>query len=300
MTTKIKVYQVDVFTNNLFSGNPAAVCLLDNWLPDKVMQSIALENNLSETAFLVQKKDKFFLRWFTPKVEIDLCGHATLASAHIIYSEMNYKTDYIEFNIKSGDVLTVNRNDNLLTMNFPAYEPKVMDHSLEDLYNAFGVRPKSFLFCKYGLAVFNNEEEIIKIVPNFNVIEKLYYEGIIVTAPAENVDFVSRFFAPKLGIPEDNILLTKNVKNTDEEAKSVKKLLNKKDIEIILVTSAFHMPRAKKVFEAANIKVIPFAVDFQSSKKITFLDFIPSASALSASSKFVKEMIGRLYYNLKY
>ena len=107
-------------------------------------------------------------------------------------------------------------------------------------------------------------------------------------------------FSIKLGIPEDNILLTKNVQNTDEEAKSVKKLLNKKDIEIILVTSAFHMPRAKKVFEAANIKVIPFAVDFQSSKKITFLDFIPSASALSSSSKFVKEMIGRLYYNLKY
>ena len=205
MTTKIKVYQVDAFTNNLFSGNPAAVCLLDNWLPDKVMQSIALENNLSETAFLVQKKDKFFLRWFTPKVEIDLCGHATLASAHIIYSEMNYKTDYIEFNIKSGDVLTVNRNDNLLTMNFPAYEPKVVGHSLEELYNAFGVRPKSFLFCKYGLAVFNNEEEIIKIVPNFNVIEKLHYEGIIVTASAENVDFVSRFFAPKLGIPEDPV-----------------------------------------------------------------------------------------------
>ena len=99
MNTKIKIYQVDAFTNSLFSGNPAAVCLLDSWLPDEVMQSIALENNLSETAFLIKKKDKFFLRWFTPKVEIDLCGHATLASAHIIYSEMNYKSDYIEFNI---------------------------------------------------------------------------------------------------------------------------------------------------------------------------------------------------------
>ena len=118
---------------------------------------------------------------------------------------MNYKSDYIEFNIKSGDVLTVNRNDNLLTMNFPAYEPKVVDYSLEELYNAFGVRPKLFLYCKYGLVVFNSEEEIIKIVPNFNVIEKLPYDGIIVTAPGKNVDFVSRNFAPKLGIPEDPV-----------------------------------------------------------------------------------------------
>ena len=202
---RIKIFQVDAFTNNLFSGNPAAVCLLDNWLPDETMQSIALENNLSETAFLIKKKDKFFLRWFTPKVEIDLCGHATLASAHIIYSEMNYKSDYIEFYIKSGDVLTVKRNDNLLIMNFPAYEPKIVDHSLEELYNAFDVRPKLFLYCKYGLVVFNNEEEIINIVPNLNVIEKLPYDGIIVTAPGENVDFVSRFFAPKLGILEDPV-----------------------------------------------------------------------------------------------
>ena len=202
---RIKIFQVDAFTNNLFSGNPAAVCLLDNWLPDEVMQSIALENNLSETAFLIKKKDKFFLRWFTPKVEIDLCGHATLASAHIIYSELQYKFDYIKFYIKSGDVLTVNRNDNLLIMNFPAYEPKIVGHSLEELYHAFGVKPTLFLYCKYGLVVFNNEEEIIKIVPNLNVIEKLSYNGIIVTAPGENVDFVSRFFAPKFGIPEDPV-----------------------------------------------------------------------------------------------
>ena len=202
---RIKIFQVDAFTNNLFSGNPAAVCLLDNWLPDEIMQSIALENNLSETAFLIKKKDKFFLRWFTPKVEIDLCGHATLASAHIIYSELQYTSDYIKFYIKSGDVLTVNRNDNLLTMNFPAYEPKIVEHSLEEFYDAFGVKPTLFLYCKYGLVVFNNEEEIIKIVPNLNIIGKLPYDGIIVTAPGENVDFVSRFFAPKLGIPEDPV-----------------------------------------------------------------------------------------------
>ena len=203
--TKIKIYQVDAFTSKLFSGNPAAVCPLDNWLPDEVMQSIALENNLSETAFFIKKKDKFFLRWFTPKVEIDLCGHATLATAHIIYSEMNYKPDNIEFNIKSGDVLNVTRNHNLLTMNFPAYEPKIIDQNLDELYDAFGVRPTLFLSCNYGLAVFNNEAEIIEIIPNLNAIEKLSYNGIIVTAPGENVDFVSRFFAPKFGIPEDPV-----------------------------------------------------------------------------------------------
>ena len=180
---RIKIFQVDAFSNHLFSGNPAAVCLLDNWLPDEVMQSIALENNLSETAFLIKKKDKFFLRWFTPKVEIDLCGHATLASAHIIYSETNYKSNNIEFNIKSGEVLSVNRNHNLLTMNFPAYEPKIVDQNLDELYDAFGIRPTLFLYSNYGLAVFNKEKEIINIVPNLNIIEKLSYDGIIVTAP---------------------------------------------------------------------------------------------------------------------
>ncbi len=202
---RIKIFQVDAFTNNLFSGNPAAVCILDNWLPDQIMQSIALENNLSETAFLIKKKNKFFLRWFTPKVEIDLCGHATLASAHIIYSEMNYKSNYIEFYIKSGDVLRVDRKHNLLSMNFPAHEPKIVKQDLSELHVAFGIRPTSFLYCKYGLAVFKNEEEIIRIVPNLNIIEKLSYDGIIVTAPGKNVDFVSRFFAPKFGIPEDPV-----------------------------------------------------------------------------------------------
>lgn len=203
--TKIKIYQVDAFTSQLFSGNPAAVCPLDNWLPDEVMQSIALENNLSETAFFIKNKDKFFLRWFTPKVEIDLCGHATLATAHIIYSEMDYESDNIEFNIKSGDILNVTRNQNILTMNFPAYEPKIIDQDLDELFVAFGVRPISFLYCNYGLAVFNNEEEIVRILPNLAAIEKLPYNGIIVTAPGENVDFVSRFFGPKLGIPEDPV-----------------------------------------------------------------------------------------------
>ena len=205
MKTKIKIYQVDAFTSKLFSGNPAAVCLLDNWLPDRVMQSVALENNLSETAFLIKKKNKFFLRWFTPKVEIDLCGHATLATAEVIYSEMKYKSDNIKFYIKSGQVLCVTKNNNLLSLTLPAYEPVIIDQNLEELRDALGVQPKLFLYCNYGLAIFNNEEEILKIVPKLDVIEKLPYNGIIVTAPGKKVDFVSRFFAPKLGIPEDPV-----------------------------------------------------------------------------------------------
>ena len=205
MKTKIKIYQVDTFTSKLFSGNPAAVCFLDNWLPDQILQSIALENNLSETAFFIKKKNKFFLRWFTPKVEIGLCGHATLATAKVIYSEMNYKSDSIKFHIKSGEVLNVTKNNNLLSLTMPAYEPIIIDQNLDELNDAFGIQPKLFLYCNYGLAIFNNEKEISQIVPNLNIIEKLPYNGIIVTAPGKKVDFVSRFFAPKLGILEDPV-----------------------------------------------------------------------------------------------
>ncbi len=205
MMTKIKIYQVDTFTNKLFSGNPAAVCPLNDWLTDEVMQSIAKENNLSETAFFIKKKDKYFLRWFTPEVEIGLCGHATLAAAHVIFTEMNFKSDMIEFNIKSGITLIVTKNQNLLTLNFPAYIPKTIDQKLETLYGAFGIKPKSFLYHNYGFAIFKEEKDIIEIKPNFNAIKNLPYNGIIVTAPGNNVDFVSRFFAPKLGIDEDSV-----------------------------------------------------------------------------------------------
>ena len=201
----IKIYKVDAFTNKLFSGNPAAVCPLDDWLPDEVMQSIALENNLSETAFFIQKKDKYFIRWFTPEVEIGLCGHATLATAHVIFTEMDFKGNNIEFCTKTGDVLKVIRNKNILSMNFPSYEPKITNQNLEEIFTALGVCPTFFLCHNYGFAVFKNEEDIIKITPNFNTLGNLPYDGIIATAPGENIDFVSRFFAPKFGINEDPV-----------------------------------------------------------------------------------------------
>jgi len=202
---RIKIYQVDAFTSDLFAGNPAAVCPLHNWLQDEVMQSIALENNLSETAFFIKKNNKLFIRWFTPEVEIDLCGHATLATAHIIFTEMDFKGHNIEFHTKKGDVLKVNKNKNILSMNFPSYEPKIINQNLEEISIALGVLPTFFLYHNYGFAVFKNEEEIIKITPNFSALVNLPYDGIIATAPGENVDFVSRFFGPKLGINEDPV-----------------------------------------------------------------------------------------------
>ena len=203
--SRIKIFQVDAFTSDLFAGNPAAVCPLDNWLPDEVMQSIAFENNLSETAFFIKKNKNFFIRWFTPKVEIDLCGHATLATAHVLFSEMNIKDNQIEFYTKKGETLNVVRSKGILNMNFPSHEPNVVNQNLEEISNALGLCPTFFLYRNYGLAVFKNEEEIIKIAPNYNVLENLSYNGIIVTAPGQNFDFVSRFFGPKLGIKEDPV-----------------------------------------------------------------------------------------------
>ncbi len=202
---RIKIYKVDTFTSNLFSGNPAAVCPLEHWLPDEVMQSISYENNLSETAFFIKENNKFYIRWFTPEVEIELCGHATLAAAHVIFIEMGFKGNNIEFNTITGDILKVVRNESVFTMNFPSHEPKKSKQNLLEITNALGACPELFLFCNYGFAVFNNEKEIIDITPKFNLLKDLSYNGITVTAPGESVDFVSRFFAPKLGIDEDPV-----------------------------------------------------------------------------------------------
>ena len=202
---KIKIFQVDTFCNELFSGNAAAVCPLNDWLPDEIMQSIAIENNLSETAFFIKKNDNIQIRWFTPKVEIDLCGHATLAAAHIVYSEMGFSGKQLKFITKSGEILKVIKNGNIINMNFPSYSPKVVDHNLENLSRILKKYPTSLLHCKYTTAIYENEKEIIEINPDFSALEKLPYKGLIVTAPGETVDFVSRFFAPKLGIQEDPV-----------------------------------------------------------------------------------------------
>ena len=201
----LNIYQVDAFTGKLFAGNPAAICPLNDWLPDGVMQSIALENNLSETAFFIKNKDQFFIRWFTPTMEINLCGHATLATAHVMFSEMGYQKDTITFHTKTGDVLNVFRDKSILRMDFPSLEPHETDQGFEEMSSVLGACPASFLSCHYGIAVFDNEEDILKLKPNFNALMNVKYDGIIATAPGNSVDFVSRFFAPKLGIPEDPV-----------------------------------------------------------------------------------------------
>ena len=201
---KIKICQVDAFTGKLFGGNPAAVCPLDEWLPDALMQKIAMENNLSETAFFTRNGKGYSIRWFTPRTEVALCGHATLASAHIIFTQLQEKQEEIVFESKSG-ALKVGRKGNLLVLNFPA------DHALpvqypEDAVRAIGAEPTA---CFKGrtdyLFVYKSEQQVIDIQPDFRMLYSARVRGIIVTAPGKQVDFVSRFFAPAVGVDEDPV-----------------------------------------------------------------------------------------------
>ena len=200
---KIKIFQVDAFAHTLFSGNPAAVCPLESWLDDDIMQSIAQENNLSETAFFIIKNNKYYIRWFTPKVEMDLAGHPTLAAAYIIFKELSPKKKYVEFVTPSGDILSVSLKKNILSMEMPSYFPK--PRNFKNISNALRSDPVKFLYGIYGMAVFRSQKEIIKLSPNFDALKKISYDGIIATAPGNDCDFVSRFFAPKLGIEEDPV-----------------------------------------------------------------------------------------------
>lgn len=200
---KLAIYQIDAFADRQFDGNPAAVVPLDAWLPDETMQAIAMENNLSETAFFVPSDGAFHIRWFTPKREVRLCGHATLASAFVLFNELDYGSDEIIFDSLSGR-LSVSRSDDLLTLDFPSREPErceVPGH----LARGLGATP---LECYRGedyLAVFSSEQELTEIVPDHSHLARLDLRGVIITAPSSRYDFVSRFFAPKYGTPEDPV-----------------------------------------------------------------------------------------------
>ena len=203
---KIKLYKVNAFTNQLFNGNPAAVCPLSEWLPDDIMQSIATENNLSETAFFIRKDHEIEIRWFTPKVEVELCGHATLACAHVIYNEYKYVDDKLIFSTFFGEKINVHKEKNLFFMDFPSHKTKKSPFNAKLLNNALdGTSPEDFLSGFYDIAIFKTQEEITSISPKFNLLKQLPNKGLIITAPGKNVDFVSRFFAPKLGIDEDPV-----------------------------------------------------------------------------------------------
>lgn len=202
---KVKIYQVDAFTDKVFSGNPAAVCPLDNWFSDELMQNIAMENNLSETAFFVAVGDEYHIRWFTPAVEVDLCGHATLASGYVIFNLLKYEGAVINFYSHKSGNLRVKKDNDLLTLDFPADEVKKSD-TLTDFYNCFNIKPKEVYKGKTDyMLIFENEEQIRDLVPYFSEIMKTKARGIIVTAKSDNTDFVSRFFGPQSGVDEDPV-----------------------------------------------------------------------------------------------
>jgi PhzF family phenazine biosynthesis protein len=202
---RIPLYHVDAFTSKVFSGNPAAVCLLDCWLDDRTLQAMAAENNLSETAFLVRNAIGFDIRWFTPLTEVTLCGHATLASAFVLFNCRKWPEESIRFQTRWSGELEVARNGDLLEMNFPSRAPHTISPPA-GLKEALGVTPKETLSSLEDLLVLLESEKAVRDVqPDFPALAKIACRGIIVTARGDQCDFVSRFFAPRIGVPEDPV-----------------------------------------------------------------------------------------------
>ena len=202
---KLKIYQIDAFTNQVFSGNPAAVCPLDNWIEDDILQKIANENNLAETAFYVKKDGYYEIRWFTPTVEVDLCGHATLAAAFVLFNFENHLNNEINFISHRSGKLDVMRNESLLSLNFPTDNFESINISNEIL-DSFNLAPIEAYKGKTDyLLIYQNEEQIRNLIPFLDKIETLKVRGVIVSAKGKTVDFVSRFFAPQSGINEDSV-----------------------------------------------------------------------------------------------
>ena len=200
----IPIYQVDAFTGELFRGNPAAVCPLDKWLPDEKMQAIAAENNLSETAFFIPRGRDYQLRWFTPAIEVDLCGHATLATAHVLFEHLGFQESTANFHSRSGR-LSVSREGGFYIMDFPtdilepALAPKVLTEALK-------IQPREVLAGREDfLVVLDSEAQIAALQPDFRLFRQVKGRGVIVTAPGDAVDFVSRCFFPNAGIDEDPV-----------------------------------------------------------------------------------------------
>ncbi|MEC7907271.1 MAG: PhzF family phenazine biosynthesis protein [Verrucomicrobiota bacterium] len=200
---KIPIYQIDAFADKPFEGNSAAVCPLDTWLPDETLQAIAKENNLAETAFFVKEEGIYGLRWFTPKKEVDLCGHATLAAAHaLLEGEYRDRTEIV-FESKSG-ILRVLREEDDLALDFPV-QRGIRCEAPKTLINGLGFEPSECYWASDYLAVFDASSDVAARSPDFRALAELDLRGVIVTAPGEYEDFVSRFFAPKFGIDEDPI-----------------------------------------------------------------------------------------------
>ena len=200
---RIRMYQVDAFSGRVFAGNPAAVCPLTAWLSDEQMQSIAAENNLSETAFFVEDGSRFQLRWFTPLVEVDLCGHATLASAFVILDRLYPGRDRVDFETRSGH-LGVKRHGDRFVLDLPARPPSRRD-AVDGVADALGASPREIWAARDEMMVFDAEHEVRALQPDMTALAATGAYGVIATAPGTDCDFVSRFVAPAQGIPEDPV-----------------------------------------------------------------------------------------------
>lgn len=226
---KIKIYQVDAFTDELFKGNPAAVCpLLNDWLDSSLMQNIAMENNRAETAFYIQKNNNYYIRWFTPFTEIDLCGHATLATAHVMFNYENYKNNDINFDSNSGN-LYIKKENEYITMNFPTDKIRKIKIT-DEIKSCFDINPIEVFKGKTDyMLIYENEKQIKNIKYDLKRISEIKARGIIITAKGEDCDFVSRFFAPQSGIDEDPVTGSAHTTLTPYWSK----ILNKNELRAI-------------------------------------------------------------------
>ncbi len=200
---KLPIYQIDAFSNRVFAGNPAAVCPIEEWLEDSVLQAIAQENNLSETAFFIPQENGYHIRWFTPVAEVDLCGHATLATAFVIFNYLDRSSSQITFRSRSGKLTVVQENE-LISMDFPS-QPPALCEAPRELVDGLKKEPLEILCSEDYFVVFSSEKAIVELKPDMGLLKKLDLRGVIVTAKGDKVDFVSRFFAPKFGIDEDPV-----------------------------------------------------------------------------------------------
>jgi PhzF family phenazine biosynthesis protein len=200
------IYQADAFTSKVFSGNPASVCPLTTWLPEEVLQQIAFENNQPETAFVVPYKEDFQIRWFTPTMEVDLCGHATLAAAHIFYEQLGYRSEMIRFFSKSGWLKVTRAENQQLTLDFPADTPSPVEKVPQAIWDGFGISSGKVYKGKFDYMVEVETEDIVaKLSPDLAKLSTLDSRGAIITAKGKTTDFVSRCFFPQSGIDEDPV-----------------------------------------------------------------------------------------------
>lgn len=258
----MRIYQVDAFASEIFKGNPAGVCPLEKWPSDEIMQNIAMENNLAETAFFVPNEKGFHLRWFTPALEIPLCGHATLASAHVLYNHLNYRKDEIIFDSLSGELI-VKKVEDKLQMDFPTRKLIPLEIT-NDLTESLGEKPlELFKMSNYWLAIVENEKSLAAINPDMRALKNFDFVGICVSAPGDEVDFVSRFFAPTAGIDEDPVTgsshtglapyWAKKLNKTKMQAKQISKRGG--DLEITFANERTLMSGKAKTFMEGEIFV---------------------------------------------